>query len=206
MFKIYFFAIFLFWLPSYAFADPIVKINDVDITGVRGQTFKDVTVVIDDKGNINIIAPQYHVKRATIKTDDNSVHRIEDSVPTLTHTNTLPDFSTPTWMVAEFNYPSLFGYDINVIINGKAAKTITQDNSSFTQDISNWLVHGKNIIEYRLVMSADAGSYSKSKVDLYLSKQVKKGNGTVELSGQYAPVQIRNADGARSYKIEVIVP
>ena len=204
--KFIFGAVLLCLFPAFAMADPTVKINGVDISDVRGQSFKDVTVVIDEMGNINIIAPQYQIKHTTVKTDDNTAQRITGSAPVLTNTSALPASSSPTWLVAEFNYPGLFGYDIDVIVNGHAAKTITQKNPSFTQDISQWLSHGKNIIEYRLSPSADAGSFSKATAELYLSKQVKKGMDTVELSGQYAPLQIRNADGARSYKIEVTMP
>ena len=206
MFKYVYLSVLLCLVPAFAMADPVVKINGVDITDVRGQTFRDVTVVIDEMGNINIVAPQYHIKSTTVRTNDNAVQRIPEAAPVLTNTNTLPESSAPTWIVAEFNYPGLFGYDIDVIINGRPAKTITHHNASATQDISQWLTHGKNIIEYRLSRSADAGSFSKATVDLYLSKQVKKGADTVELSGQYAPVQIRNTDGGRSYKIEVTMP
>lgn len=120
--------------------------------------------------------------------------------------NVLPDDPNPTWLVATFNYPGLLGYNINLYINNTFVKTIHQGQPQAIVDITTYLVKGQNTIEYRLDMAADSGTSSKATVEFSLSKQIAKTGTNLDLSGQYATLLIKGADGTRNYTVNVIVP
>ncbi|MBR4986112.1 MAG: hypothetical protein IKY83_10285 [Proteobacteria bacterium] len=118
----------------------------------------------------------------------------------------LPEPGKPTYLVAFFDSPGLLGYNVDVYINGKFIKTMMQSESQTSFDITQYLVKGKNTLQYQMSMAADAGSYSKASVVLSLSKLTARQGNAIELTGQYARQYIRASDGPRLYQVEVFVP
>ena len=132
--------------------------------------------------------------------------------PTTTFSNagdglvSLPDPGKPTYLVAFFDSPGLLGYNIDVFINGTFVKTLMQNEAQVSFDITQYLVKGKNVLQYQMSMAADAGTSSKATVVLSLSKLTARQGNAIELTGQYARQYIRAADGPRLYQVEVFVP
>lgn len=202
------------FLPSTVLADPVIKMNGVDITGVTNQKFTDVTIEFDAAGNIAITAPQYKIMAQDNKpADPASTRLVEPSpqakpepAPAPEFGNTLPDATSPTWLIATFNYPGLFGYNVNVYINNVPVTTIQQGQPKVYINVSAFLRKGLNTIDYRLDMAADSGTASKATVTLYFAKEHTRQGQAVEVTGQYAPVLIKRADGNKPYSVDLIVP
>ncbi len=216
-------------LPSIALASPSVYFNGIDVTGVSGQRFTNVTVEFDSTGNVIITGPQYHLADITPKAETPSVpvapgnvvssqtqpvdpvHPTADPVQApaavkSAEIDRLPNQYQPTYLVGEFNYPGLLGYNIDIYINGKFIKTMNQGQAHASVDISSYLVTGKNVIQYRTNRTADSGSSSQATVDLSLAKVTGREGNAVELSGKYARVLIKGADGENVYTVEFLVP
>ena len=81
-----------------------------------------------------------------------------------------------------------------------------QGTADVELDITQYLVKGKNVLQYQMSMAADAGTSSKATVVLSLSKLTARQGNAIELTGQYARQYIRAADGPRLYQVEVFVP
>lgn len=218
-----------FAVPSLALAQNQVFLNGVEISGTKNQTFTDVSVAFDAAGNISITAPQYKVVEQTPRTTGRVapsptqpaqvVGQIGQQTTQTTQTAragqpqiavatpTLPNPEKPTYMLALFNAPGLLGYNVEVIINGVMVKTIPQGMASQSFDVTQHLRRGtRNTIQYRLVMAADSGTSSKATVHISLAKANPGVGNTVELIGEYAPIEIKGIDGAKTYAVQIDIP
>lgn len=196
----YFIACAACFLPEGVFAAPSVTFNGVDFSGVTQQKFTNVNVEFDAGGNIIMTAPQYKIATPG-----------SDTIPSLTAaqspvTAALPNDANPVYLLALFNAPGLLGYNIDVYVNGKFAKTITQGQPQQSFDLTPYLAKGANTIQYRMVMAADSGTSSRATVNLSITKATKTSGNTVELTGEFAPIEIKGIDGAKSYTIVLNVP
>lgn len=214
-------------LATNAWADPTVTFNGIDVTGLQNQKFNNVDIEFDEKGNIILTAPQYKLVNTTPQTPvpttqtptphNNSAHipapnsttpAPNSTTPTANISNmpqdlpVVPDNGQPTYLMALFNAPGLLGYNVDIYVNGNFAKTLDQGKELQTLDISKYLVKGKNTLQYRLIMAADSGTSSTATVVISLAKMTKQQGKTVELSGEYADIYIKGADGAQTYTVE----
>lgn len=203
-------------LPAMAFAAPNVIFNGVDVTGATNQQFTNVTVEFDAQGNVILTAPQYKLVDTTPKAAvapsavaPAQVNPSPSTVPVPAAASdipTLPDGVNPTYLVAMFDSPGLLGHNVDVYVNGKFVKTLSQGQAQQSLDISSYLTKGKNTVQYRMMMAADSGSSSKATVELSLSKLTGKQGNAVELTGQYARVVIKGSDGPKVYTVDFMVP
>lgn len=208
--------------PTLAHAQNQVFLNGIDISGTKNQTFDDVSVSFDASGNISITAPQYKVVEQAPKTSPSAVAPSPtqpaqvvaqvappaktSAVPPLA-VPTLPNPEKPTYMLALFNAPGLLGYNVEVIINGVMVKTIPQGKASQSFEVTDYLRRGsRNTIQYRLVMTADSGTSSKATVQISLAKANPGVGNTIELVGEYAPIEIKGIDGAKTYSVQIDIP
>lgn len=205
------FAFSLLLLPAFAYADAKVFINGVDITGVKNQSFANVNVSLDSNGNVQITSDKYKIVETT---PDNNVKPSSSSpaqlvappTPEPDTPDTLPNNNNPVFLVAAFNYPGLLGYNIDVYVNGKFVKTITQGDALSTCDISAFTVKGLNTIRYQMIMAADSGTASKALVSLSLAQMTASRGNKKELTGEFAPLTIKGSDGQKSYQKQFIIP
>lgn len=208
--------------PTLAHAQNQVFLNGIDISGTKNQTFDDVSVSFDASGNISITAPQYKVVEQAPKASPSAVAPSPtqpaqvvaqvappartSSVPSLA-VPTLPNPEKPTYMLALFNAPGLLGYNVEVTINGVMVKTIPQGKASQSFEVTDYLRRGsRNTIQYRLVMTADSGTSSKATVQISLAKANPAVGNTIELVGEYAPIEIKGIDGAKTYSVQIDIP
>ncbi len=143
--------------PS-AFARSIF-LNGVDISTLRGKTFKNATIYIDASGNIHIDAPKYKVKV------------VDDPVPAQParrpHANGGPNPSLNNHYYLVTN-PSPAGraqYDFIVLINGIERKVIKAGSGQTIIEISAWLNRGTNQIAVTAKKRLGNGRKSFSSAD-----------------------------------------
>lgn len=207
-------------LPAAASAQNQVFLNGIDISGTKNQTFENVNIFFDSVGNISITAPQYKVleqpAQGSVAPSATQPAQVVDQIkpqsqqpqPQTDQTiPTLPDPEKPTYILALFNAPGLLGYNVEVSINGVAVKTLTQGTATQSFEISQHLRrNARNTLRYRLIMAADSGTSSRATVHISLAKANSAVGNSVELLGEYAPVEIKGIDGAKTYEVQIDVP
>lgn len=222
-------------VPAVVLGSPKIIINNLDVTGIRGQSFDNVKVTFDAEGNVLISAPQYKlvdvnrgggtgatppplpsVQQVSKTVSDTTPVPGKLPVPPVSHVakgpyhydrNTLPDGKTPTYLVVTFNEPGSFGYNVDVYINGQFVKEFKQRQGQHTLDVSKYLERGRNPVLYRLVRTADTGKSPTASVALMFSKLTGRQDGKIELSGEYSPLTIQSSDGSTTeYNTNINVP
>jgi hypothetical protein len=107
-----------------------VYINGVNVDGLTNQTFEKVTVKLDDKGNVQIDAPGYAVKKVTMA---------DNAPPVATGVIT-----QQYYLVTEQNPPGATEYEVDVFINGKFLRTVRAGDEQLVKDITRELKPGLN--------------------------------------------------------------
>lgn len=205
------------FIPLSAQAQNQVFLNGIEISGTKNQIFSNVTVAFDAVGNISITAPQYKVleqpQSSTVAPSPTQPAQVVSPSPVPAQPAAapsipkLPNPENPTYLLAIFNAPGLLGYNVEVLINGSLVRTLTQGRPTQSFDVSQYLIRGaRNTLQYRLVMAADSGTSSKATVQLSLAKAATTTGNAVELSGEYAPIEIKGIDGAKTYTVQIDVP
>ena len=109
-----------------------VYINGVNLHGLTNQTFEKVTVKLDEKGNVQIDAPGYAIKKVTMG---------DATPPPATGVITQQYF-----LVTEQNPPGATEYDVDLFLNGKFLRTIHSGDEQLVKDITKELKPGLNKI------------------------------------------------------------
>ncbi len=142
-----------------------VYLNGVDISAVRGQTFKQATVIIDSTGDVRIDAPGYKVELV----DQNQTEKApaKATPPTIS-----PDPGGPNSMLTKRYFlvtqPSQLGraqYDFSVTINGVKRKEIRVGTPQIIMEMSSWLRVGDNEIVITASKNLEGGQKSTSPAD-----------------------------------------
>lgn len=107
-----------------------VYINGVNVDGLTNQTFEKVTVKLDDKGNVQIDAPGYAIKKVSMQ---------DNAPPAATGVITQQYF-----LVTEQNPPGAAEYEIDLFLNGKFLRTIRPGDEQLVKDITRELKPGQN--------------------------------------------------------------
>lgn len=154
-------ATFLITIPATAL-ERTIYLNGVDISGVRGQTFKDTTVTIDEKGNVHLNAPQYKVE--VIDEDDAPSEATRKGASVDAGAN--PHLSTRYYLATR---PSPMGraqYDLVLKVNGIERKVVAAGSRPVIMEISAWFEKGANTIEVVARKNLDGGRKSVSRDDV----------------------------------------
>jgi len=107
-----------------------VYVNGVNVDGLTNHTFEKVTVRLDEKGNVQIEAPGYSVKKVSIGPDKPAK---EEGVITQKY-----------FLVTEQSPPGMTEYEIDVFLNGKFLRTLKSGEEQLVTDITKQLKVGKN--------------------------------------------------------------
>ncbi len=111
-------------------------VNGVKATGLRGQTFDNADVRIDDSGDIHITAPNYVVR---------TIDPLPATIPA-----TAPDQGAVSagyyWLVTEDNRSS--GHTVEVFINGNLVRSVRSGEPQIILDLSPWLTPGINNVTF----------------------------------------------------------
>lgn len=109
-----------------------VYVNGVNVSGLTNHTFEKVTVRIDDKGDVQIEAPGYSVKKVTLG---------PDKAPAPEGVITQKYF-----LVTEQSPSGATEYDIDLFLNGKFFRTVKSGDEQLVTDITRSLKPGRNVI------------------------------------------------------------
>lgn len=138
-------------------------LNGVNIDGVTNQKFENVTVTIDDKGNVLITAKGYEIQtqQPVVKLP---VPAVEAGPVTKRY-----------FLVSETAGIGLAQYDVDVFVNSTWIKRVSSSDPQAVVEISRWLKKGKNTVHFAAtkVMGAERKSSSPSH---YLKIYIGEGN------------------------------
>lgn len=142
-----------------------VYLNGVDISAVRGQTFKQATVAIDSNGDIRIDAPGYKVEVVDQNQGDKKP-------PQSTPVTVANDRGGPNPLLTKRYYlvsqPSPEGraqYDFKLTVNGVMRKKIAAGTPQVIMEISSWLQVGENEIVVVASKNLEGGQKSTAASD-----------------------------------------
>lgn len=148
---------------SPALAKGSVFLNGVNIDGVVNQKFDNVTVTIDDKGNVLITAKGYEVQAQTATAK--ATPPVADAGPV----------TKRYFLVSETSGPGLAQYDIDVFVNSTWIKRVSSNDLQAVVEMSRWMKKGKNTVHFAAtkVMGAERKSSSPAH---YLKIYIGEGN------------------------------
>ncbi|MBW1879169.1 MAG: hypothetical protein JRI25_13280 [Deltaproteobacteria bacterium] len=191
----------LLWWASVAMAGTIY-VNGVDVTGLRGQSFDNVTITFDSNGDVHISAPQYEIEV------------VDPQAPTIPPPTTSPDpprtappLPTPPsgvaegrwWLISEDNGSA--GHTVEIFINDTPVQTVQSQGEQIIEDVGPWLRPGTNRIKM-VSMSRDA---SGGALYVYLGTG-SNDSGTLVMDTpdvQFGLGASRSGSYTRDYTIEV---
>ncbi|TNE44210.1 MAG: hypothetical protein EP343_31140 [Deltaproteobacteria bacterium] len=184
-------------------------LNGKLINGVRKQTFKNVTVRIDKKGNVYIVGKQYQVrynkpKPAAGTKQQPPARRAPEAQPEArptprpaAGTNSLQPRPEKNYVVvAQRDVKNGSGYRINILLNGKKVRTILTQLPQDVFDVTKYLKKGANklVVEAIKVNDKATGTFS-----MFLTVgSIKKG--VVKVQKPYVFSYKREAKETRSYR------
>jgi hypothetical protein len=109
-----------------------VYVNEVDVSGLTGQTFEKVTVRIDEKGNVHIDAPGYTIKRVNVEAKPAGK---SEGVITRRY-----------FLVSEQSREGAAGYDVDVVLNGRLLRTLAGADPQLVSELTRQLRPGRNTV------------------------------------------------------------
>ena len=134
----------IFLVPNLGFAASI-SLNGVPIDGTTNQRFEDCTVVIDQYGNINIIAEGYAASSgAAAATPAAATPAAKEVTPAAIG-------GTPTkrfWVVTDKSAPGLTQYEIDLFINKKWVRTFFAEEKHVVVELTKFLKVGPNKVTF----------------------------------------------------------
>jgi hypothetical protein len=104
-----------------------VYVNGVNVDGLTNHTFEKVTVRLDEKGNVQIDAPGYSVKKVNLGGE-----KAEGTI------------TAKYFLVTEQSPPGMTEYEIDLFLNGKFFRTLKNGDDQLVTDITKSLKPGKN--------------------------------------------------------------
>lgn len=142
-----------------------VFLNNTNIDTVRAQTFENVTVVIDEQGNVLIKSDVYKIEtgKALAPSETKEPER----------TAAIPR-GIRYWLISEENAPGLSQYDLDVFVNGNLVKTVKSGEPQVIEDVTRFVVPGTNTVTITARKNFGAGRKSESK-DFYQRVYIGRG-------------------------------
>ena len=120
-------------------------VNGVRATGLRGQSFDNADVRIDDNGDIHITAPNYVVR---------TIDPLPAPAPA-----TSPEQGAISagryWLVTEDNRSS--GHTIEVFVNGDLVRRVRSGEPQLILDLAPWLTPGSNNVTFSTLPGPQPG-------------------------------------------------
>ncbi len=126
--KSFIIALLTFSLPAFAAE---VFVNGVNVDGLTNHTFEKVTVKLDERGNVQIEAPGYSVKKVTLQ------DKTPEPVGTITQ---------KYYLVTEQSPMGMTEYEIDLFVNGKFFRTVKSGEEQLVTDVTRHLKPGRNTV------------------------------------------------------------
>lgn len=126
------YALVLLWVSTSALAVD-VYVNGVNVNGLTNHTFEKVTVRLDEKGDVQIEAPGYSVKKVTLAGGDKDV-KPEGAL------------TQKYFLVTEQSPSGATEYDVDLFLNGKFFRALKSGDDQLVSDITRHLKPGRNTV------------------------------------------------------------
>ncbi len=110
-----------------------VYVNGVNVDGLANHTFEKVTVRLDERGNVQIDAPGYSIKKVSVP-DANAAAEPQGSL------------TQQYFLVTEQNPRGAAEYDVDLFLNGKFLRTVKSGDEQVVKDITRELKPGRNVV------------------------------------------------------------
>jgi hypothetical protein len=123
-------------VPGAARGGPSLSLNGVPIDGAVGQRIENATVVIDEQGNVNILAQGYAVERPA------SEARPLPSGPAAGER-----LSRRYFAVAYQPDPGAAAYDVAIFLNGRWVREVRSDGDAAPFEVTRFLSAGPNRVQ-----------------------------------------------------------
>jgi hypothetical protein len=139
-------------------------VNGTAVDGLRSFEFTNVSVSVDDNGDVFIVAPQYNVAvgdEATVKKSRKSKKDVIKP-PAASGDGTVP--SNRWWLFSEDNQTT--GHVVDVSVNGTVIKTFLSGSTQIIFDIGPYLNSGGAMFLYVGTGSIDGGRVSMNKPEI----------------------------------------
>ena len=157
----------LFFADAALAAKGSVFLNGVNIDGVTNQKFENVTVTIDEKGNVLITAKGYEVQTQTPKTTATTPAPAAGPV------------SKRYFLVSETSALGMAQYDIDVFVNSVWIKRVTSNDPQTVIELTRHLKKGKNSVHFTATKNLSEARKSASPshfVKIYIGEGNMGGN------------------------------
>jgi len=134
----------LLCVPAIARAAP-VYLNGVNIEGLTNQRFEKCSVVIDDKGAVQLSCPGYSVQAQAVGKGGTSMNGAPATSESTQAEASVPGRITKRyWLVTEQNMPGASQYDIDLFINSKWIRKLRSNEDQIITEITKYLNPGPN--------------------------------------------------------------
>ncbi len=181
----------LLLLPGAGRAAPSISLNGVPIDGVVSQRFDNVSVVIDEQGNLNIVAKGYAVARAEGAPGASPVPAAPAPPPRPPAASTVPvavaaepKLARRYFVVAQQSEPGITEYDVSVFVNGRWVRELRSDGDAEPFEVTRFLSPGSNkvtLVATKRVAGSARRSTSRDATLRVLLGEGSAGGGTVFL-------------------------
>lgn len=141
---------FLFVAPAASAKGPSVFLNGVNIDGVTNQSFNNVKVEIDAKGNVLITAKGYEVQKVGTKG------------PSRAPAATTAPVTKRYFLVSETTVPGAPQYEVDIFINSVWVKRISHKEAQNVVEVTKHLRQGKNTVHFSATKVMKDGRTSTS--------------------------------------------
>lgn len=179
----------LLLVPGAGGAAPSISLNGVPIDGVVSQRFDNVSVVIDEQGNLNIVARGYAVARADAAPATAApvtsappprppaAGSLASAAPAAE-----PRLARRYFVVAEQSEPGITEYDVSVFVNGRWVREMRSDGDCEPFEFTRFLSPGQNkvtLVATKRLTGSTRRSTSREATLRVLLGEGSAGGGTV---------------------------
>ena len=125
-------------------SSPKVFVNEVEVTGLTNQEFKNCTVKFDAEGNINISAPGYKIKRLDSGASEEGSS--SSSSTTIVTEKKKEKLQKKYYLVTEENNGAKVWDSYSLIVNGSVVKKFTSSDGVILENLTKHFSKGSNQI------------------------------------------------------------
>lgn len=111
-----------------------VYVNGVSVDGLTNHTFEKVTVRLDERGNVQIDAPGYSVKKVNLSGTTEKPRQPESAI------------TQKYFLVTEQTPAGMTEYEVDLFLNGKFMRTLKSGDDQLVTDITKQLKPGQNLV------------------------------------------------------------
>ncbi|NMB74819.1 MAG: hypothetical protein GYA21_06780 [Myxococcales bacterium] len=120
-----------------------VYLNGVQVTGAKDQVIDNAKVTLDKNGNVHILAPDYKVQEIGVSQPDGGPPAAAQPVRAA--------LAKHYYVVTETSRPGVTGYTIQVMVNDRFLKALSDDIPQDVVELSEYLREGQNTVSFRAV-------------------------------------------------------